>query len=196
LRPFAADPSAAAQQAQAVFAGRECGATMEEEDAFLSTVKQYDGNRTNLPQPDEMIITSLRKLPYGKAPKNKGTGEDTLAGEVFAADAEILAEVFHPLMSKIELSIREPWAWKGGALATFMKAPMLIPALDDLRAILVSNVAAKREHNLHRELAMPALRQASSTSQQGGFSGRSTTAAVHKLRAFRNIHKWENAAQR
>jgi len=57
-------------------------------------------------------------------------------------NAGILAEVYHPLFAKVELNVREPWAWKGGALETFMKAAGVVPTYDDMRVILVSDVSA------------------------------------------------------
>ena len=192
LRPFAADPARAASDGQAYFAKREMGIVLSEEEAKISADHQYDDLRPDLPDADLAVVTTKRILEgsFGKAPAHRAAGEDTLAGELYARNAGVLADLYHPLFVKSELLIKEPWGWKGGLLETFVKAPSIVPSYEDLRAIMVEDVTAKRSHSLHRGQALPALLDIVHTSQQGGMPGRSTTTASHKLRTFLRIQRW------
>ena len=116
LRPFAADPISAARDGQAFFTRRELGEVMPEQAAKDLVDAQYELTMIGLPDPDEDAVTSRRRLEgdYAKAPVRRAPGEDSIVGEVFAADPEGMAQAFHPLSLKVEMWIREPWAWKGG----------------------------------------------------------------------------------
>ena len=89
LKPFAASPHEAARDGQEFFAQRELGNTMQESISFGIVNQTYDEGRCDLPQPSCQVVTSRRKLEgsFGRAPKHRGAGEDTLAGEIYAADA-------------------------------------------------------------------------------------------------------------
>jgi|AACY02.9.fsa_nt_gi hypothetical protein len=84
------------------------------------------------------------KVLSGRLRNEKEPERTTWQGAIFAAEVEATAQMYHPLSAKSELQIREPWAWKGGAMATFMKTAAIIPTFDDMRAVLVSDVAGER----------------------------------------------------
>eukprot|EP00959_Pyramimonas_sp_CCMP1952_P046144 963789-Pyramimonas_sp.AAC.1 len=139
---------------QRYFATHEAGRHVKletlqrEHDSQVPGVMHEVERRVENMIPKAELTMCFRKLAKGKAP-----GPDGLRGEVFGAAPEEMSRIFHPVMVKASVAMREPADWKCGFIAAFYKGKGDSRLAKNQRSVHLSNVLCKVHHGCVRQRA-------------------------------------------
>eukprot|EP00959_Pyramimonas_sp_CCMP1952_P158329 3311184-Pyramimonas_sp.AAC.1 len=121
-----------------------------------------------------------------RAARKKAGGPDLLTNDVYLAAPDVCARMLLPLLAKVQLTCREPLAWKGGVAHDLFKKgdPRM---LSNFREILLGVHVCKHHHKFLRRKIVEVASALLDIDQHGGRAGRGTASASLQVRVFQDF---------